>query len=166
MPAKKKPKKKKAPSKCDCPRLKNSNWDLKTHNWKNKKFLYLGLPMVAHVPVGFSGTLHRLMNMIKERGYKAADEFMILEEDGLFHGKLMIAIKLPGSPDKHVISLSGKVVSKVHDGPYNKLFKSTKVLTDHLSKKGLKPKKIYFWYVTCPKCWEEKGMKTVIFAQV
>jgi hypothetical protein len=55
----------------------------------------------------------------------------------------------------------------VFDGPYNHVPKYLKEFHKYLALIEKKPKKIYFYYTTCPKCAKKYGHNYIVaFAEV
>ncbi|MDD5099111.1 MAG: hypothetical protein PHP35_02105, partial [Candidatus Colwellbacteria bacterium] len=70
-------------------------------------------------------------------------------------------------PNMETIRFTGKFISKVFDGPYNAVPKWIKEMDEYLSKAGLKAKKYFFYYTTCPKCSKKYGHNYVVsFAEI
>ena len=60
------------------------------------------------------------------------------------------------------IKFSGTYISKVFDGPYNKVPEWIKEMDTYLSEKGKTAKKYYFYYTTCPNCAKKYGHNYVV----
>lgn len=60
-------------------------------------------------------------------------------------------------PDLENVSLSGRFISKVYEGPYQNAGKWYKDFKAFLTSRGIKYGKIYFWYAYCPKCAKKYG---------
>jgi NMD protein affecting ribosome stability and mRNA decay len=69
-------------------------------------------------------------------------------------------------PDMENVTLSGKYISKVFDGPYNAVPQWIAEFDEYLEKKNQKALKYYFHYAYCPKCAKKYGHNYVVaFAQ-
>jgi hypothetical protein len=69
-------------------------------------------------------------------------------------------------PDKEIenaknVSLSGTFFCKVYEGPYQDTGKWCKDFEALAADRGLKPKKWFMWYTTCPKCAKKYGKNYV-----
>jgi len=63
--------------------------------------------------------------------------------------------------------MSGTFMSKVFEGPYKDAGKWAKEMDKYVRLKGKNPKKIYFFYTTCPKCAGYYGKNyTVLLAKI
>lgn len=65
-------------------------------------------------------------------------------------------------PNAENVKISGTFISKVFDGPYNKVPTWLKAMNKFLSERGEKAKKYYFYYTTCPKCAKKYGHNYVV----
>lgn len=65
-------------------------------------------------------------------------------------------------PDAENITLSGKFLSKVYEGPFKDTGKWCKDFGDYAKSKKLSIKKWYMWYTTCPKCAKKYGKNYVV----
>ncbi len=62
------------------------------------------------------------------------------------------------------MTISGKFISKVYDGPYNAVQKFVKDMEEFLEKKA---KDYYMHYAYCPKCAKKFGHNyAVLFAEI
>ena len=60
------------------------------------------------------------------------------------------------------VTLSGKYLTKVFEGPYQNAKKWYDTLQDYAKSKGKTVEKTYFFYTTCPKCSKHYGKNYVI----
>jgi hypothetical protein len=69
--------------------------------------------------------------------------------------------------DAHNVTISGKMVSKVFDGPYNDIPKYIKTMVAFLEGHDYTAKKYYVHYAYCPKCAKKFGHNyMILFAAV
>lgn len=70
-------------------------------------------------------------------------------------------------PDAENVRISGEFITRVFDGPYSAVPKWIKIMDALLQGKGLKSKKYYLYYTTCPKCAKAYGHNfVVVFARI
>jgi hypothetical protein len=63
--------------------------------------------------------------------------------------------------------ISGDFLSKVFEGPFQNAGKWLKEMNTYVRSKGKEPKKVYFFYTTCPACAKVYGKNyTVTLARV
>jgi len=154
---------------CNCPDIKPHEYDFKTHIWRSKTFLSMGLPLVFHMPLGIGGVIEGALNEVKKRGYVFDESrHMLIQKDGLFWGAIMVEVDNPNIEDKELVKIeNAELISKSHIGQFNTIINSFKDLETYVKRRGKKIEAVYFWYTTCPRCtpnWNK--YKTVIFAQV
>lgn len=153
-----------------CPPFDPEQWDNKVHVWNNKLFLKDVVPQLFHLPL--SGTCKKAIT----RMWKKADEagaapdpkdFMVLAYDpSPFKGELYMTInkEVPGGD---TVAFSGNYVSKVFEGPYNKIPTYAEYMKAYLSTGERVMKKLYVYFPLCPKCAKKYGHNyIVLLAQV
>jgi endo-beta-N-acetylglucosaminidase D len=70
-------------------------------------------------------------------------------------------------PNANNITLSGKFLSKVYEGPFKDTGKWMEDFKTYAKSKKYEIKKFYQWYTTCPKCAKKYGQNyVVIVAQI
>ena len=70
-------------------------------------------------------------------------------------------------PNAENVTLSGKFLSRVYEGPFNDTGKWCEDFKEYAKSKKLEIKKWYMWYTTCPKCAKKYGKNYVaIIAEV
>jgi hypothetical protein len=77
---------------------------------------------------------------------------------------LAVDKQIPGAEN---MTLSGKFLSKVYEGPFQDTGKWCTDFEQFSASKGMTISKWYMWYTTCPKCAKKYGKNyVVIIAQV
>lgn len=149
---------------CNCPEIRDEDWEMKEHHWYGKTFYSKKVLMMFHIPISIENKIKEAMNEVRMKDYDLAEPTMILSKDALFSGNVMVEVKNPDRTDPNIFEFQdAKLISKVFNGPWNKLKEGVKEL---MKKIDTKPRAIYFWYVTRPVCSKERGYKTVIFAEL
>ena len=70
-------------------------------------------------------------------------------------------------PEAENVRLSGTFISKVFDGPYNRIPKYIKEMEQYVRVLGKESNKYYFYYTTCPKCAKKYGHNYIVaFSEV
>ena len=70
-------------------------------------------------------------------------------------------------PGAEMVTLSGKFLAKVVEGPFQNAGKWAKELTQFVESQGKQIQKCFFFYTTCPKCAKQYGKNYVVgFAQI
>lgn len=153
-----------------CPVFDPEPFDKKTNEWVSKPFIKDYLPQIFHIP------LPSMMGKVIGRMWKKAQDagaateikdFLLLAYDpSPWKSELFMAVTrdVPGTEN---VKLTGTFVSQVFDGPYNNVPKYIKEFNNYLSSAGMKAKKYYFYYTTCPKCAKKYGHNYIVaFAEV
>ena len=153
-----------------CLRFNPKPWNEKTHHWENKLFIKDTVPQLFHMP--FPPMIGK---MIQRQWKKAQDtgaapdikDFLWLSYDpSPWKSEHYIAVTKE-VPNAENVTLSGKFISKVFDGPFNSIPRWVKEMDTYLAKKGEKLMKYYFYFTTCPKCAKKyRHNYVVVFAQV
>ena len=149
-----------------CPRFDPAPWNEKEITWQDKLFIKDHIRSFLHIPLNFDKMIVRNMEKIKSAGALAPEPLMFTDENSLWGADVYIAVgkEVPGAAME---KLSGTFLSKVFEGPYKDAGKWAKDMEKHVRSKGKEPKKMYFFYTTCPKCAEYYGKNyTVILAKI
>ena len=131
-----------------CPKFDPKPWDNKTFEWKNKKFIKDKVFTLFYMPINYGQVMTRLTKKIGKV------EMCLSEHTSMWNMNIYAAVdkEIPGAEN---ITLSGKLVSKVYEGGYEKMGEWIKDF-----EKIAKVK--YMWYTTCPKCAKKYGKNYVV----
>jgi len=151
-----------------CPAPDVKGWDNSKVVWKNKKFVKDHTVNLFHIPLNMGPMMKRITKKIRDAGaIPPTENFVMLSYDpSLWRTEhyLSVTKKVEGVKN---ITLSGTFLTKVFEGPYRDAGKWYKTMEDYVKAKDMTPKKIYFFYTTCPKCAKVYGKNYCIaFAQV
>ncbi|MBW2990503.1 hypothetical protein KY348_02240 [Candidatus Woesearchaeota archaeon] len=153
-----------------CPKFNPKPWDDKTHKWKNKLFIMDTIPQLFHTPLPWmiGRMIHKQWKKAQDAGAapKIKDFLWLAYDPSPWKSEHYIHVtkEVPGANN---VKLSGTFITKVYDGPFNKVPVWIKDMEKYLAKKGKKPKKYYFYFTTCPKCAKKYRHNYVVaFAQV
>jgi hypothetical protein len=144
-----------------CPPFDPTNWDDKIVEWKNKLFLKDNVFCLFYMPVNFGGVMKRVNEKLTNAGATMSDNLGLSDHTSKWNMDLYIAV------DKEVAgaqntTLTGKFYSKVYEGPFRDTGKWMKDYDSLAESKGLKIKKYFMWYTTCPKCAKKYGKNYVV----
>lgn len=153
---------------CQCSKVKESEWDMKDHKWKEKYFYVVKQPCFFYKPLNIEKTFDKLFigaNVWDLVWNKKSP--LILMKSGMFRSKLMLEVKKPKHPNKHIQVFKNAVFrTRIHRGEWNKIGRTISLMRKKLKKNRRKIKAIYFWYLTCPDCTKNnKKHQTVVFAR-
>ena len=144
-----------------CPRFSPKPWNGKTFQWKNKRFVKGKVLTVFFMPINFGSVITKLNEKVENAGAKIPGNLCLSDNTSKWNMNLYLAVdrKVPGVEN---VTLSGKFLSKVYEGPYRDTGKWCKDFKDYAKGRGLSIKKWYMWYTTCPKCAKKYGKNYVV----
>lgn len=144
-----------------CPRFDPKSWDEKTLEWEDKKFIKDKVFTFFYMPLNFGGLMKRLDEKVRKAGANMPDCLCLSDHTSKWNMDVYLAVDRE-IPDAKNITLSGKFLSKVYEGPYKDTGKWCKDFEDYAKSKNLSIKKWYMWYTTCPKCAKAYGKNYVV----
>jgi len=134
-----------------CPKFEPTPWDDKLLEWENKKFVKDRVFTFFHIPVNFGSVMRRLDRRVRESGANTPDCLCLSEHTSRWNMDVYLAVDKEVQ-DANNVTLSGKLLSKVYEGPFKDTGTWCKDFESHAKNKGLSIRKWYMWYTTCPKC--------------
>ena len=144
-----------------CPRFDPTPWDGKIFEWNNKKFIKDSVITQFYTPLNFGEVIVRMMGKVEKSGAQMPDWLCLSDHTSESNMDIYLAVDKEVK-DAENVSLSGKFLSKVYEGPFEDTGKWAMDFDDFAKRKGLKTKKIYMWYTTCPACAEKYGKNYVV----
>ncbi len=144
-----------------CPKFDPSPWDDKIINWENKKFIRDNVLSLFYMPMNFGQIMKRLDAKVRNSEGTIPDGLCLSDHTSKWNIDVYVAVDKE-IPDAENVTLSGKFLSKVYEGPYKDTKKWCKDFESLAKDKGLNIKKWYMWYTTCPKCAKKYGKNYVV----
>jgi len=144
-----------------CPEFDPTSWDGKTFEWKSKRFVKAKVRTFFYMPLNFGGVMKKLNAKVEKAGAKIPDWLCLSDHTSKWNMDLYLAVDKE-VPDAENLTLSGKFLSKVYEGPYKDTGKWCKDFEAYVKGKGHDIKKWYMWYTTCPKCAKKYGKNYVV----
>lgn len=144
-----------------CSRFDPSLWDGKEIVWDDKMFIKDHVTSFLHIPLNFGSVVKRNMAKLEAANAECVDDMMLSDENSLWGSDVYFAVD-KDIPDARIERISGKYMVKVFEGPYKKAGKWAKEMSEYVRSKGSEPKKIIFWYTTCPKCAKVYGKNYIV----
>lgn len=144
-----------------CPKFNPKPWDGKILEWKNKKFIKDKVFTLFFMPINFGQVITRMMNLVEKNGAKTLDNMGLSDHTSKWNMDIYLSVdkEIPGANN---VELSGKFFSKVYEGDFKDTGKWCQDFETEAKTKGLKIKKWYMWYTTCPKCAKKYGKNYVV----
>lgn len=144
-----------------CPKFEPKSWDGKIFEWKNKKFIKDKVFTIFYMPINFGSVIKKLMEKIDSANAECPDWMGLSDHTSKWNMNIYVAVN-KDIPNSENVTLSGKFLSKVYEGPYKDTGKWCKDYDTYAKSKKLEIKKQYMWYTTCPKCAKKYGKNYVV----
>ena len=144
-----------------CPKFNPKLWDKKRFVWKDKKFIKDKVFTIFHIPINFGSVMTKLMKKIDSVNAKCVDYIGLSYHTSKWNMNLYVAVDKE-IPEAENVTISGKFLSKVYEGPFKDTGKWCKDFEEYAKKKEYNVKKQYMWYTTCPKCAKKYGKNYVV----
>ncbi len=144
-----------------CPKFDPVPWDEKTFEWEDKKFIKDKVCTLFYMPMNFGKVMKRLDKIVRNSDANIPDWLCLSDHTSKWNMDVYLAVDKEISGSNNV-NISGKVISKVYDGPFKETGKWCKDFEKFVQSKNLNMKKMYMWYTTCPKCAKKYGKNYVV----
>jgi hypothetical protein len=144
-----------------CPKFDPAPWDEKMFEWKNKRFVKGKVFSLFNMPMTFGKVIKNLNEKV-EQAHATIPEYVCLSDHtSKWNMDLYLAVdkEIPGATN---VTVSGKFLSKVYEGPFQDTGKWCKDFEQYAQSKNLTITKWYMWYTTCPKCAKKYGKNYVV----
>lgn len=141
-----------------CPKFDPALWDDKIFQWEGKKFVKDKVCSFFYMPLNFGSVMKRLSKKLDQENCELSD--CLSDHTSKWNIDIYLAVD-KDFPDMENTVLSGQFYSKVYEGPYKDTGKWSKDFDKLVEEKGLKSKKKYYCYTTCPKCAKKYGKNYV-----
>lgn len=144
-----------------CPPFDPAQWDNKSMEWYNKPFIKDKVFTIMYMPFGFGKVMQRLDKKVREAGATMPDYLCLSDHTSSWNMDLYLAVD-KDVPNAQNVEFSGKFFSRVYEGPFSNTGKWCKDFEKEAAARGLKIKKWFMWYTTCPKCAKKYGKNYVV----
>ncbi|MGI5944396.1 MAG: hydrolase [Methanosarcina flavescens] len=144
-----------------CPRFDPAPWDGKLFEWNNKRFIKDSVITQFYMPLNFGEVITRMNEKVARAGAEMPDWLCLSDHTSESNMDLYLAVdkEIDGAEN---VTLSGKFLSKVYEGNFEKTAEWCSDFENYAKSKGLAVKKWYMWYTTCPACAEKYGKNYVV----
>ena len=143
-----------------CPKFDPTPWDDKTFDWENKKFIKDSVFTLFYMPMNFGKVMKRLDKKLTSAGEKMPDFLCLSDHTSSWNMDIYLQVDKE-IPEAENTTLTGKFYSKVFEGSFQDSKKWCNEMANIVKSKGLKTKKNFMWYTTCPKCAKKYGKNYV-----
>jgi hypothetical protein len=144
-----------------CPKFDPAPWDEKTFEWHDKRFIKDKVFTLFHIPINFGRVITAMIEKVTNAGAGMPDWLCLSDHTSKWNMDLYLAVdkEIPGVKN---VTLSGKFLSKVYEGPYRDTGKWCEEFKAYVKSKNLNLTKWYMWYTTCPKCAKKYNKNYVV----
>jgi hypothetical protein len=144
-----------------CPKFNPAPWDEKHHEWHGKKFIKDKVFTLFYMPVNFGRVMTRMITKVEKAGALTPDWLCLSDHVSPWRMDVYLAVEKE-VPAAHNATISGKLISKVYEGPFKDTGKWMKDFAEYMKEKKHQMAKMYIWYTTCPKCAKKYGKNYVV----
>ncbi len=144
-----------------CPEFIPAPWDDKIIEWNNRRFIKGKVRTMFFMPMNFGKVIRKLDEKIRNSGSSVEDWLCLSDHTSKWNMDIYLAVDKEIQGAENVL-LTGKFYSRVYEGPFKDTGKWCDDFKKQVETKGLKVKKWYMWYTTCPKCAKKYGKNYVI----
>jgi DNA modification methylase len=149
-----------------CPPFDPTPWDGKVLEWKDKRFIRDLIRTFLYIPLNFGRVMRRMNAKVESAGASIPDRLCLFDHTSRWKLEAILAVDR-NIPDAENVTLSGRFLSKVYEGPFDNTGKWTDDFHDYATQKGMEIKRCYIWYTTCPTCAKKYGKNYVaIIAEI
>ena len=144
-----------------CPKFDPEGWDGQELHFDNKPFLRATTRSVLHVPVNMGKVFARVQDHIEASDAMIPEGYLVLSSDLTpWTGEHLFAVS--GEVEgEEMTTLSGDFITKVFEGPYREARHWHDEMAELVRARGKEPRRIFFFYTTCPKCAKTYGKNYV-----
>ena len=145
-----------------CPRFNPEGWDGQDLHFEDKLFLRARTTSVDYVPMDMGPVFERTFAAIQKAGAYDEKDFIVLSRDlSPSEAEHYFAVAKE-VPDQEVVRWSGDYLTKLFEGPYEKVPEWEQALLAEVKHRGRETSRTYFFYTTCPKCAAAYGKNYVV----
>ena len=144
-----------------CPKFDPAPRDGKMFEWKNKMFIKEKVSTFFHIPLNFGGVMKKLDEQVRSAHAMMVENICLSDHTSKWNMNVCLAVdrEIPGAEN---MTLSGRFLSKVYEGPFQDTGKWCKDFEQFAIRKGVSVSKWFMWYTTCPKCAKKYGKNYVV----
>jgi len=144
-----------------CPKFDPKPWDNTISNWQNKRFVKDHVCTLFYMPMNFGRVIRRLDKKVRAANATMPGWLCLSDHTSKWNMDIYLAVDKE-IPTAENVTLSGKFLSKVYEGPFKDTGKWCKDFEGYAKSNGHTIKKMYMWYTTCPKCAKKYGKNYVV----
>ena len=129
--------------------------------WNKKKFIKEKVTTFLYMPMNFGSVMKKLDEKVRAAQATIPDWMCLSDHTSKWNMNVYVAVDkdIPGAEN---MTLSGKFLSKVYEGPFQDTGSWCKDFEQFAQGKRVAISKMYMWYTTCPKCAKKYGKNYVV----
>lgn len=136
------------------PKFDPEPWDDKIFEWNKKRFIKEKVFTIIYVPINFGGVMKKAMKKIDTANAKCVDWMGLSDHTSKWNMDVYIAVDKE-IPDVENVTLSGRFLSKVYEGPFKDTAKWCKDFEADAKDRNLNIKKTVYVVYYLPKKHEK-----------
>ena len=145
-----------------CPRFNPEGWDNRDLHFEDKLFVKATTKSENHVPIDMAPVFEKTFDAILKAGAYDEDNVIILSRDvSPSAGEHFFAVSKE-VPGEEMVRWSGDYRTRVFEGRYETVPKWEEQMVGELTHRGHGVDRMYYFYTTCPKCFEVYGKNYIV----
>lgn len=145
-----------------CPRFNPEGWDDCELHFKDKRFLRATTHSVMHVPLNMGQVFARVQSAIDNADAQDSKEMIVLSRElSPWKAEHFFSVTSDVAGEE-MTALSGDYVTRVFEGEYRQVKDWHAEMEELVRARGVEPKRVRFYYTTCPKCAKVYGKNYVV----
>ena len=145
-----------------CYRFNPEGWDGQEIHLKDKMFLRAETKSILHIPTNMGKVMPGTYDAIENSGAMHPDQFVVLSRELSPWKSEHLFLVDKEVPGQEMVRMSGDFISKVFEGPFNKVKDWHDEMLEPAEKSGRKAEDVYFFYTSCPRCAKAYGHSYVV----
>lgn len=105
--------------------------------------------------------MKHMMDAVEAVDATSSDYLMLSKDVSPWKAVHYLSVTRP-IPGSKIVSLSGRYLAKVFEGPYSNMRQWYKELIAYVKERGEAPDQVYFNYTMCPRCAKAYGKNYVV----
>lgn len=148
---------------CGCPG-DYPNWQDQDIDLSHHAAHVLPIPTFLHMPLSYEIYRQRQQQEITQLELRERWPGFTLTRTGLLRGRVIRLLEDSESPSRHFAHLDNnfQLHALLHHGGIGTIRNSLREQQMKLLDSGRMPKEVYLCYLTCPRCYEERGGEKIL----
>ncbi|WP_320822022.1 hydrolase [Reinekea sp.] len=149
------------PTHC-CPRFNSQGWDEQELHFKAKRFVQVQTRSLFHFPLNMDSVFKKTLAVIDQAKARDSEQFIVLSYDPSAWTAIHYFAVDRDVAGQKMVKLSGDYLTKVYEGPFSDISNWVRHMASLVRSRGMRVRRSYFFYTTCPKCAKYYGKNPVV----